>query len=120
ARRLFPELIHGRRIAFPGYGQIEIRPKSGEVGEELTQGDRLFAPSNELRQIAPDSIAEADLSSFSQKHDRGRGCHYLGERSHIENRVRRHRFPVWLQCPVAERLEITDLSSPRYQNHGAR
>ena len=90
----------GHADEFLGAGALEAgggtRPRrrarkagaqAGVVGEELANGDHIFAVSGEGGQVAGDGRVEFEAAALDQVHDGGGGRDRLGEGGGIVNRV---------------------------------
>ena len=60
------------------------------MGEQLADGDVLFAVGGELGQVFGDGVVGADSPLLVKLHDRGCGHERLGEGGHVEDGVEGH------------------------------
>lgn len=112
-----------RLIARPLRFKVEIGPHSGEMREQLPDGDVALA-ALEAWQILGDAVVQPHFALLEELHQRSRSGHHLGERSRVEDRVRGHRLAGGHKRAVAVRLEMQHGSAPvRFhlcrQAHGA-
>ena len=62
------------------------------MGEELADGDRVFALGGEGREGAGDGSVEAEVAAFDELHDGGGGRDHFGEGGGVVNRVEGERL----------------------------
>ncbi len=108
-----------RFFTLPRLGQVQVTGKTGVVGEQLADGDILFAVLRELRNVFCHWIIQPNFSFLEQLHHRRRGRYYLGQRSQVEDRAHGHRFAARLQSAGTECLAVDDAAIVPDQNHGS-
>ena len=83
---------NGRFRAAPVGLEVDVRTQTRGVGEELADGDGLFAVALELGQVVRDRRIELQPALLHKTHDGRRAGHHLRQRSGIEQGVLGHRF----------------------------
>ena len=107
------------RAAFE-IAQVIVGDKAALVREQMPHGDLLFARRRELRDVSRHGVVQPQLFLFGKEHDAGGRGDGLGERSHVEERVGRHRQGRGLDLPLAVCLKEGDLSVAADEHHAAR
>ena len=102
-----------RRGQSPRIFQVNIRRQAGVVGQQLAHRHALLAVRRKLRQILHHRRVHVDLALLHQLHD-CRRCHQaLGQRGHIEDRIRGHgprgcgpAVRIWLTGKLADPIRV--------------
>jgi hypothetical protein len=71
------------------------------MGEELADGDRVFAVGGERGQVSGDGRVKFEASALDQLHDGSGGGDHLGEGGGVVNRVEGERLGVGHYCAPA-------------------
>lgn len=90
------------------------------MGEQLADGDVLFAVFRELGQVGSYEIVEAQLSFLNQPHDRRSSGDAFGDGSNVKDRVQGHGFSGGLQRTGPESLAVDHLGVVSDENDAAR
>jgi len=88
--------------------QVIVGGEAAAMQEQMLDGDFVFAVGCEFGQVFGDGVGEGELAALGEDHDGGGGGDDFGERSEIENSVRRHRGFGRLDGAHAEGFAIDD------------
>ncbi len=108
-RRHFVHREGERRVVALPWIEIDVRPQSGNVRQQMPDRDGALAVALEARHEAGHGIVEPNPSLLYQPHHRRRRRNDFGQRRQVEDRVQRHPFRRGIDGAIAVCLFVQHL-----------
>ena len=99
--------------------QRQVGSEPRDMGQQLLDGDRFLAVALEAGQVIRHAVSQPKGAILDERHHGRGGCHHLGERRQVEQRIDGHRLARRANRPQAERFPVDGPAPVGHQHDGA-